>query len=102
MFTLQPGLHYPLVQLSNSSKQVVGLYTEMHVYLDQQPTKNLLILNSKDSKKVSLTVQTGWGKYSYKVYTCTGELVKQDKGSSFQGIMEFDVPVSGLIEFSFE
>ena len=95
-----PTLNYPLVRGYGKDKQIVALYTDVVLALDSsRPTSRIDIVNAKGSRQVVLSLPKDLGTYKYDIRDCLGRVVKQGTMTLTKGLVELDVPLSGLVSF---
>jgi alpha-galactosidase len=95
-----PTLNYPLVRGYGTDKQIVALYTDLVLALDSsRPTSRIDIVNAKGSRQVVLSLPKDLGTYKYDIRDCLGRVVKQGTMTLTKGLVELDVPLSGLVSF---
>ena len=95
-----PMLNYPLVRGYAKDKQIVALYTDLVLALDSsRPTSRIDIVNAKGSRQVVLSLPQDLGTYRYDIRDCLGRVVKQGTMTLAKGLVELDVPLSGLVSF---
>lgn len=95
-----PTLNYPLVRGYGKDKQIVALYTDVVLALDSsRPTSRIDIVNAKGSRQVVLSLLKDLGTYKYDIRNCLGRVVKQGTITLTKGLVELDVPLSGLVSF---
>jgi alpha-galactosidase len=95
-----PTLNYPLVRGYGTDKQIVALYTDLVLALDpSRPTSRIDIVNAKGSRQVVLSMPKDLGTYKYDIRDCLGRVVKQGTMTLTKGLVELDVPLSGLVPF---
>jgi alpha-galactosidase len=104
-----PLANYPLVRARAAGKEIVALYSDLVVRLDPataQPTasakatevKRIDIVNAKNSTSVVVAANGSLGTYRFETRNCLGTPGKSGQ-VRLSGLMEFNVPVSGLISF---
>jgi len=95
-----PTLNYPLVRGYGRDKQIVALYTDVVLALDSsRPTSRIDIVNAKGSRQVVLSLPKDLGTYKYEIRDCLGRVIKQGTMTLTKGLVELDVPLSGLVSF---
>ena len=95
-----PTLNYPMVRGYGKDKQIVALYTDVVLALDSsRPTSRIDIVNAKGSRQVVLSLLKDLGTYKYDIRNCLGRVVKQGTITLTKGLVELDVPLSGLVSF---
>jgi alpha-galactosidase len=93
-----PTMNYPLVRGYTRDKQVVALYADVLLSLDgSRPTSRIDIVNAKGSRQVVMSLPQDLGTYRYDVRDCQGRVVKQGQLTLVKGLMELEVPLSGLV-----
>jgi alpha-galactosidase len=86
-----------VVRARHGGKQIVGLYADVVVGLDGDPSEAIDVLNAKNSKRVVLDVTRDLGRYRYTVRDSQGRTVESSELSLAAGARAFAVPVSGLL-----
>jgi alpha-galactosidase len=92
-----PDANYPVVTASDGRKQIVGLYAESVVGVDPAARDAIDVINGKASKQVVLSADKELGPYRYVVRDCQGRVQKKGQVTLKKGVMEFAVPVSGML-----
>jgi hypothetical protein len=91
-------MNYPMVRGYAADKQVVALYADLVLTLDRsRPTARIDVVNAKGSRQVVLSVPQDLGVYRYEIRDCLGRTVKQGQMTLGKGLVELDVPLSGLV-----
>jgi hypothetical protein len=81
----------------------VALYTDLVLTLDtSRPTARIDVVNAKGSRPVVLSLPQDLGTYRYTVRDSLGRTVKQGQMKLAKGLVEIDVPISGLLAFERE
>ena len=57
------------------------------------------VVNAKGSRQVVLSVPQDLGTYRYEIRDCLGRTVTQGQMTLGKGLVELDVPLSGLVSF---
>jgi alpha-galactosidase len=94
---LHPDANYPVVSASDGRKQIVGLYGESVVGVDPGARDAIDVINGKGTKQVVLSSDKDLGPYRYVVRDCQGRVQKKGQVTLKKGVLEFVVPVSGLL-----
>lgn len=91
-----PAANYPLLTARGGDKQIVGLYGDAVVKLDDAAAK-IDVVNAKNSAAVVLAAARDFGAYRYTIRDCQGRVVGSGEARLGKGVREFEVPVSGLL-----
>jgi alpha-galactosidase len=94
---LSPNANYPVVRASRGGKQIVGLYADAVVALDDRAGDAIDVLNAKNSRRVVLDAGRDLGPYRYSVRDSQGRTVDTGEVTLAAGVRAFTVPVSGLL-----
>jgi alpha-galactosidase len=94
---LHPDANYPVVSASDGRKQIVGLYGESVVGVDPAARDAIDVINGKASKQVVLSSEKDLGAYRYVVRDCQGRVQKKGQITLKKGVVDFTVPISGLL-----
>jgi alpha-galactosidase len=92
-----PTANYPLVIARREGKQIVGLYGDALVTLDERASRTIDVMNAKNSKAVVLTADRDLGRYRSTVRDAQGKVVETAEVQLTTGPRAFTVPVSGLL-----
>jgi alpha-galactosidase len=92
-----PGANYPVLIARKGGKQIVGLYGDVVVGLDQRAGSTIDVINGKNSPRVVLAVDGGLGRYKATIRDCQGRVVTSRPVALDTGTHDFVVPVSGLL-----
>lgn len=93
----KPLANYPIQEVKNEEKIIIGLHDDYVVNLDTS-YKNIDILNAKLSENTVVKVSSHLGDYTYTILDCTGMIVEENSTSIETGLMEFNIPACGLIQ----
>jgi alpha-galactosidase len=92
-----PAMNYPLVRGYAGDKQIVALYADQVLTLDRsRPTARIDLVNAKGSRQVVLSMPEDLGQYRYEIRDCQGSVVKQGRIQLAKGLVNLDMPLSGL------
>jgi hypothetical protein len=92
-----PAMNYPLVRGYAGDKQIVALYADQVLTLDRsRPTARIDIVNAKGSRQVVLSMTQDLGEYRYEIRDCQGNVVKQGRMQLTKGLVNLDMPLSGV------
>jgi alpha-galactosidase len=94
---LYPAANYPLVAASDGRKQIVGLYGDNVVSVDGKSRDAIDVVNGKGTKQVVLSMAENLGAYRYVIKDCQGRVQKKGQITLKKGVVDFMVPVSGLL-----
>jgi alpha-galactosidase len=94
---LAPAANYPVVSASDGRKQIVGLYGDQVVSVDGKSREAIDVINGKNSKQVVLSLAQDLGAYRYVIRDCQGRIQKKGQVTLKKGVVDFVVPVSGLL-----
>ena len=95
-----PTMNYPAVRGYAGDKQIVALYTDIVLTVDRsRPTARIDVVNAKGSRQVVLSMPQDLGAYRYEIRDCRGRRVTQGQMTLGKGLVELDVPLSGLVSF---
>ena len=93
-----PMMNYPLVRGYNAGKQIIALYSDIVITLDaSHPTQTIDVVNAKGSRQVVLSMPQDLGSYRYEIRDCKGAVTKKGQLPLAKGLIELDVPLSGLV-----
>jgi alpha-galactosidase len=92
-----PAANYPLLIARGGDKQIVGLYGEAVVTLDDRAPAKVDLVNAKNSEAVVLAAARDLGAYRYTIRDCQGRVVGSGDTRLEKGVRDFKVPVSGLL-----
>jgi len=94
---LHPDANYPVVTASDGRKQIVGLYGESVIAVDAAARDAIDVINGKETKQVVLSSDKDLGAYRYVIRDCQGRVQKKGQVTLKKGVVDFTVPVSGLL-----
>jgi hypothetical protein len=63
----------------------------------QEPVSRVDVINAKHSAAVVLAVNAMLGRYTYSIRDCQGRLVRSGDVRLDRGLMDFEVPMSGVL-----
>jgi alpha-galactosidase len=94
-----PSSNYPLLRARTADKEIIGLYDDLVIRLDGEHARPRIdIVNAKASPVVTLSVADDLGSYRYTIRDCQGRVVKSGEVRLGRVVVEFPVPVSGVLE----
>jgi alpha-galactosidase len=93
-----PMMNYPLVRGYANNRQIVALYSDIVLPIDgSRSTEEIDIVNAKGSRQVVLSMPQDLGTYHYEIRDCLGALAMQGQIRLGKGLVELDVPPSGVV-----
>ena len=92
---LYPSASYPILISSGKNKVIAGVYNNEILDLNSLHFNNLDIINGKTTEYIAFKIPQRFNA-SVKIYTCTGELVSENKINLSEGLNQISVPVSGI------
>ncbi|HEX2452705.1 MAG TPA: hypothetical protein VHI99_03345, partial [Vicinamibacterales bacterium] len=63
----------------------------------EEPVSRVDVINAKHSVAVVLAVNANLGRYAYSIRDCQGRLVRSGDVRLDRGLMDFEVPMSGVL-----
>jgi alpha-galactosidase len=94
---LAPAANYPVLIGRAGGKQIVGLFGDALVKLDERVTEKLDVINGKNSNTVVLSAARDLGRYRYTIRDCQGRVVGSGQATLGTAARDFTVPVSGIL-----
>jgi alpha-galactosidase len=73
---LSPAANYPVVVARHEGRQIIGLYGDMVVALDERAVEKIDVINAKSSQAVVLAVGQDLGTYRYAIRDCQGRVAQ--------------------------
>jgi alpha-galactosidase len=96
-----PTANYPMVRAHAGEKQITALYADVVATIASSPSTGYIdVINAKGSTGVVLKLPQDLGTYRYEIKDCLGRIVKSDRLEMRKGVIELDVPVSGLVSMA--
>jgi alpha-galactosidase len=93
-----PMMNYPLVRGYAGDKQIAALYNDIVLTLDSsRPLDKIDIVNAKGSRQIVLSMPKDLGAYRYEIRECTGKVVRSGQLTLKKGVLELEMPLSGLV-----
>ncbi|MEL6832990.1 MAG: glycoside hydrolase family 36 protein [Bacteroidota bacterium] len=92
-----PLANYPILQASQGSKSIIGLYSDQVVRV-AEPHVEVDIINSKPSMQVFVQYSSGEASYELEVLNCQGEQVMKTTIVLSNQVCCIDVPAAGIIQ----
>lgn len=93
---VNPQALYPIITAEDENKTISALYNDM--VLDIKSEGAIDIINAKSSSSVVVRLLESIGKREVSIFNCKGELVESKSYKFTEGVHQFDLPASGLIE----
>jgi alpha-galactosidase len=93
----EPSANYPVLIARKGGKQIVGLYADAVVTLDERTPAAVDVVNGKNSKRVVLAADGDRGTWRATIRDCQGATVGSRTVRLDTGTHDFVVPVSGLL-----
>jgi hypothetical protein len=92
-----PLANYPLVRAHTPDKQIIALYNDLVVAIDGRRAGPDRHCQREELRDRGACRQGGLGSYQYEVRDCRGQLVKSGDVRLAKGLVQLDVPVSGIV-----
>lgn len=99
---LYPDRSYPIVYSSTEKECIVGVYQSRFIVdiSEQFKNKNIYVINSTATDKVTVNNLKSMTTMKLKIYDCQGNLLTTEQINLMKGLTEFKVPPSGLLELT--
>jgi alpha-galactosidase len=94
---LFPAANYPVLIGRSADKQIVGLYADAVVRLEENVRDAIDVINAKSSESVVVSAGQDLGTYRSTIRDCQGKVVKAESVHMAKGVRDFAVPASGLL-----
>ncbi|MFC3747826.1 glycoside hydrolase family 36 protein [Paenibacillus sp. GCM10012306] len=94
----QPELLYPLVTARKDDTQVIAIYADVIVPVEQDFTQ-LFIVNGTYSERVVIRSSLSPARYELQVKDCCGQIISSEIVEIGSGLLEVAVPKAGLVSF---
>lgn len=99
-FPNDPEALYPIVSAGNNEKMITAIYNDVFVENDfDKAPKNIDIVNARKDTNVVVLNTKNYGKYTYEIYNCKGDIAESGNVELKKGAHLFTVPPSGLLSF---
>jgi alpha-galactosidase len=93
-----PMMNYPMVRGYAKEKQITALYNDLVLSLDKsRPLDKIDVVNAKGTRQVVLSMPQDLGQYRYEIRDCRGAVTRKGQLRLGRGLVELDVPASGLL-----
>lgn len=99
LYPQQPELLYPLVTARKDNIQIIAIYADAVVPVEQD-TAQLFIVNGTYSEKLVIRSSLSPAHYEIQVKDCRGQLISSQTLQINKGLLELAVPKAGLISFT--
>ncbi len=96
----QPGLLYPVLRSSKDKKEIIAVYAEQVVALNNSDLLEINIVNAKESTSVIVDFNIDFGSSDVQILDCMGKVVHEYNQNFREVPSEIFVPSSGLIKIS--
>jgi len=93
----RPLANYPVQQVFQKEKLIIGVYDDHIVSIDAK-YKNVDILNAKLSNSVIIKIESNIWNYRGKIFNCKGEVVNEQNFKLYKGLLEIEIPPCGLVQ----
>ncbi|MFF2018266.1 glycoside hydrolase family 36 protein [Paenibacillus sp. NPDC058177] len=94
----QPELLYPLVTARKDDTQIIAIYADVIVPVEQDFTQ-LFIVNGTYSERVVIRSTLSPARYEIQVKDCCGQIISSEIAEMGRGLLEVAVPKAGLVSF---
>jgi len=94
----KPLANYPINQVSKNGNLIIGVYDDYVVNIEEK-VKTIDIINGKLSASVVVKSAIDLETFTATIFNCKGEKVNQKNIKLIKGLLEFEVPACGLIQF---
>jgi alpha-galactosidase len=95
----QPELLYPLVTARKDDTQIIAIYADVIVPVEQDFTQ-LFIVNGTYSQQVVIRSSVSLASYEVQIKDCRGQLISTQTIEMGKGLLEVEVPRAGLVSFT--
>ncbi|WP_339246259.1 glycoside hydrolase family 36 protein [Paenibacillus sp. FSL F4-0243] len=99
LYPQQPELLYPLVTARKDDIQIIAIYADAVVPIDQDASQ-LFIVNGTYSEKLVIRSSLSPAYYKIQVKDCCGQLISLQTQQINKGLLEVSVPKAGIISFT--
>ncbi|WP_339316511.1 glycoside hydrolase family 36 protein [Paenibacillus sp. FSL R10-2734] len=99
LYPQQPELLYPLVTARKDDIQIIAIYADAVVPIEQDATQ-LFIVNGTYNEKLVIRSSLSPAHYEIQVKDCLGQLVSSQTQEINKGLLEVAVPKAGIISFT--
>ncbi|WP_339269801.1 glycoside hydrolase family 36 protein [Paenibacillus sp. FSL R5-0744] len=99
LYPQQPELLYPLVTARKDDIQIIAIYADAVVPIDQDAS-HLFIVNGTYSEKLVIRSSLSPAYYKIQVKDCCGQLISLQTQQINKGLLEVSVPKAGIISFT--
>ncbi|MCD4736468.1 MAG: alpha-galactosidase, partial [Bacteroidales bacterium] len=99
---VNPGGLYPVIRSSTENKEIIALYDDHIVTLDDKELAEIDIINAKGSSHVILDVRGNPGRYNVEIFDCIGKEVRRFSIKLNNEPKIINAPPSGLIRLRVE
>ncbi|MFE4713813.1 glycoside hydrolase family 36 protein [Paenibacillus sp. NPDC056722] len=94
----QPELLYPLVTARKDDTQIIAIYADVIVPVEQDFTQ-LFIVNGTYCERVVIRSTLSPARYEIQVKDCCGQIISSEIAEMGRGLLEVAVPKAGLVSF---
>jgi alpha-galactosidase len=96
LMAIGPVENFPIISATTVEKQIISVHTDRVLEISQ--SKNRFdIVNGKTSNSIFIKPLKDLGDYTIRIVNCLGDIVESESRNLKKGIIEFQVPVSGII-----
>ena len=91
-----PGALYPILRANGEDKEIIAVYNEALVHIDQ-PFLVIDIINAKPGNSIVIELSKSIGKCNITVYDCMGKM-SDSYQMNLSRTCDFSVPASGMVK----
>lgn len=96
---LKPLANYPINQVSNNEKTIIGIFDDFIAEVDSK-FETIDVINGKLTPSVIIKSNLDIGNYHATIFNCRGEIVNQEEIQLKKGVLEIETPACGLIQLT--
>ncbi|WP_420401842.1 glycoside hydrolase family 36 protein [Flagellimonas sp.] len=94
-----PAENFPLIRANSSKKEILSIHTDRIMDLNGD-FEAYDIINAKTSTSVVVSILKGIGSCRISILNCLGEVERVESRVLHKGLVQFEVPVCGLLNVS--
>lgn len=100
---MAPESNYPWILATNKDKQVIAVYTEqLLIPVQLNSATMLIIINGSCDAHITMDIKEAKPNARWEIFDVTGNLVEHFSKSLTIGLHKLKVPISGILQISFE
>ncbi len=95
----KPLANYSTKRISKNSKTIIGVYDNVVATIEKGDAE-VHLLNAKMENQLIVNNSTNFGNYNCTIFSCQGEIVRNEEINLEKGVLALNVPSCGIVKLS--